>query len=473
MATQSGSDDDGINAQVSQIDPWTVSGPVDYMKLLNKFGTSPINGELLVRWETITKIPLHHFLRRGLVFSHQDLEQILSQKEKGNPIYLYTGRGPSSNIMHLGHLVPFQFVKYLQDALDAVVIIQMSDDEKFFFKNGKLEEFRKYSYQNAKDIIACGFDLNKTYIFSNLEAMGNDLYYNNVKIMKAVTGNQIEGIYGLNLSNNIGQLVWPCFQSGPAFSTSFKDIFGDKPIFCLASMAIDQSPYFRMARDVHKKLGCPKPAVIHSKFLPSLNKSDGKMSSSSNDPTTLFLDMNVRHVKKIINKYAFSGGRDTIELHRQYGGNINIDICYQYLTFFLESDRELKRIAESYSSGEMSSGELKELTSNVISNVIKLHQDNKSKVTDEVVAQYFVRDRKFDLTSETVTKKTTQYLENQYVDYDNYGINFDLTFGYKPKGEPPTVEKKCKYNNKMFRMFSVIMVFLIFAYFFGPISVEL
>lgn len=45
-----------------------------------------------------------------------------------------------------------------------------------------------------------------------------------------------------------------------------------------------------------------------------------------------------------INKYAFSGGQVTIEEHREKGGNSNIDISYQYLKHFLESDEELLKI---------------------------------------------------------------------------------------------------------------------------------
>ncbi len=45
-----------------------------------------------------------------------------------------------------------------------------------------------------------------------------------------------------------------------------------------------------------------------------------------------------------INKYAFSGGRDTIEEHRNLGGNTEIDVSYQYLTFFLEDDEKLAHI---------------------------------------------------------------------------------------------------------------------------------
>ena len=31
--------------------------------------------------------------------------------ERGEKFYLYTGRGPSSEALHLGHLVPFMFTK--------------------------------------------------------------------------------------------------------------------------------------------------------------------------------------------------------------------------------------------------------------------------------------------------------------------------------------------------------------------------
>jgi len=37
--------------------------------------------------------------------------------------------------MHLGHLVPFLFTKHLQDIFDVPLVIQMTDDEKFLFKD--------------------------------------------------------------------------------------------------------------------------------------------------------------------------------------------------------------------------------------------------------------------------------------------------------------------------------------------------
>jgi tryptophanyl-tRNA synthetase len=64
------------------------------------------------------------------------------------------------------------FFRYLQDAFDVPLVIQLTDDEKFLWKNLKLEEAHRLAYENAKDIIACGFDVNKTFIFSDLDFVG-------------------------------------------------------------------------------------------------------------------------------------------------------------------------------------------------------------------------------------------------------------------------------------------------------------
>lgn len=44
-------------------------------------------------------------------WGYSDLDNILDRYEQGKPFYLYTGRGPSSDSMHLGHMIPFTFTK--------------------------------------------------------------------------------------------------------------------------------------------------------------------------------------------------------------------------------------------------------------------------------------------------------------------------------------------------------------------------
>lgn len=138
-------------------------------KRLGRFGSSKIDEELLARFEQVTGTKPHHFLRRGIFFSHRDMHAILNQYEAKKPFYLYTGRGPSSSSMHLGHLVPFLFCKWLQDVFDVPLVIQLTDDEKFFWRDVQLEEANRMAYENAKDIIAIGFDADKTFIFSDFD----------------------------------------------------------------------------------------------------------------------------------------------------------------------------------------------------------------------------------------------------------------------------------------------------------------
>jgi tryptophanyl-tRNA synthetase len=75
---------------------------------------------------------------------------------------------------------------------------------------------------------------------------------------------------------------------------------------------------------------------------------------SASDPTSsIFLTDTPNQIKTKINKYAFSGGRDTVEEHRQYGGNTEVDVSYQYLTFFMEDDKRLAEIKEVRKKGEI------------------------------------------------------------------------------------------------------------------------
>ena len=103
------------------VTPFDVSGGVDetgkavaidYDKLIQTFGSKKITPELLERFEQVTGHKPHRLMRRGLVFSHRDLDFILDKYEKGTPFFLYTGRGPSSTSMHVGHSIPFEFTKY-------------------------------------------------------------------------------------------------------------------------------------------------------------------------------------------------------------------------------------------------------------------------------------------------------------------------------------------------------------------------
>lgn len=153
-----------------------------------------------------------------------------------------------------------------------------------------------------------------------------------------------------------------------------------------------------MTRDVAQKLGYNKPASIYSTFFPALQGLDKKMSSSVAS-SGIFMTDKPNDIKNKVNKYAFSGGGATLDEHKANGANLDIDVPYQWLRFFLESDEELAHIAEEYGSGRMMTGEIKKKLIDVLQAFIKDFQDRRAKVTDEVVQQ-FLEVRKIDAMPE-------------------------------------------------------------------------
>jgi len=81
--------------------------------------------------------------------------------------------------------------------------------------------------------------------------------------------------------------------------------------------------------------------------------------SSSISNTGIFLTDTREEILTKMKKFAQSGGRETLEEHKKYGGDLSKDVAYQYLRFFLEDDYELNQIGEDYQKGKLLSGELK------------------------------------------------------------------------------------------------------------------
>ncbi|GFE52903.1 tryptophanyl-tRNA synthetase [Babesia ovis] len=358
---------------------------IDYDKLIREFGCQKITTEQLDRMERLIKRPVHPYLRRGLFFSHRGLDQLLDAYEQGQPFFIYTGRGPSTGALHLGHLVPFLFTRWLQEVFQVPVVIMMSDDEKFLFREElDYEAVREMARENARDIISCGFDPDLTFIYRNTDYIG-DLYGISLKMQKKTTFNQVKGIFGFNLSSNIGCISYPAIEGAAAFCQAYPKLFGNRSdMLCLIPQGIDQDPFFRMTRDLAPRLGLLKPISIHSKFIPSLLGVTQKMSSST-EGSAIFVTDTPKMIRDKIHKYAFSGGRDTAEEHRRLGANLDVDVSYHYLRFLLDDDAKLEEIATKYKAGEIMSSAVKDMLVEVVCGIVNDYKTRREKVTDDVL----------------------------------------------------------------------------------------
>eukprot|EP00658_Telonema_sp_P-2_P022455 TRINITY_DN18977_c0_g1_i5.p1 TRINITY_DN18977_c0_g1~~TRINITY_DN18977_c0_g1_i5.p1 ORF type:complete len:661 (+),score=221.05 TRINITY_DN18977_c0_g1_i5:174-2156(+) len=404
---------DGAAAEDQVVTPWDVQGGedgVDYAKLIEQFGCEYIFQEQIQRIEKVTQMKAHRFLRRGIFFSQKDFDVILDCAEKKQSFYLYTGRGPSSASMHLGHLVPFLFTKYLQEAFKVPLVIQMTDDEKFLFKSDlEMDHVRECLRENAKDIIALGFDPEMTFMFSDLDYItgghGQPFYKNILEVQKRCNLNTAQKVFGFGPDHNIGQISFASIQASPSFPTSFPHMLpaGSR---CLIPCAIDQDPYFRMTRDIAPRMKCHKPSLIHSKFFPAMTGSQSKMSSSTASPTTIFLTDNPEQIATKIKQYAFSGAAKSLAEHRDKGANLEVDVAYQYLRFFLEDDDKLASIGEAYSTGKMMTGEVKQQLVSVLQELVAEFQKKRAAVTEADV-DYFMSVAKFNNQPERAVNQTT------------------------------------------------------------------
>jgi tryptophanyl-tRNA synthetase len=349
------------------VTPWEVTGKVDYEKLIQQFGTQKISESIVKEISKISMGRMHVMLRRNIFFSHRDLDLILRDYREGKGFFLYTGRAPSLG-MHIGHLVPFLFTKWLQDVFGVNVYIEITDDEKFM-RNQEytLKQTSEWAYQNILDIIAVGFNPDKTFIFKDTEYIRN-MYPLVTAIAKKLNFSQVKATFGLDASSNIGILFYPAIQIVPT-------MFEKKR--CLIPAAIDQDPYWRLQRDLAESLGFHKAAEIHSKFLPPLASSDGKMSSSIPE-SAVYLSDSPKTVEKKIMKYAFSGGQATTELQRKLGANLSVDVPYQWLYYlFEEDDDKMQKISNEYSSGKMLTGEIKKILAQKVNELLDEHRKRR------------------------------------------------------------------------------------------------
>ncbi len=357
-----------------KVTPWEVSGDIDYDILVERFGTSHIDESLKDRLAGYGE--MHPLLRRNVFYSHRDLPWLLDRYDKGQSFFMYTGRGPSGHT-HLGHLMPWIFAKHLQDLFGANIYFQLTDDEKFLFRQDlELSDTRSMAYENALDFLALGFDPEKTRIILDTECI-HSLYPLALKVSKKITFSTAKAVFGFDNSTNIGSIFYTSIQAAPCYLESDRE---GKQVPCLIPCGIDQDPHFRVARDVAPGLGYPKPALIYNKMFPGLEGGD-KMSSSNPDATIYTTDK-PKTVKRKVGK-AFTGGCVSADEQREKGGNPEICAIFKYNYFLFEDDdSKLDELTARCRSGDILCGECKAELSAKINTFLESHQAKREEARE-------------------------------------------------------------------------------------------
>lgn len=333
---------------------------------MEEFGLRPLARDLLVKMCSALKHD-HLLLRRGIFDMQQDLDRLLNAIDEKRPIYIFTGRGPSSPRLHLGHLVPLQLTRFLGQVIpNSKIVIQLSDDEKFVGRQGQdLESTDRYTADNIKDIErTLGDELSKTLVFRNTESIGS-LYRTILQIQKQFKISKYKRVFGYTDDDCVGRFAYPAVQMAPAFAQAFPD-FLDPRSLCVVPCAVDQYPHFRLCRAVAQRLQWSTPVLIcTSRYVPGL---DGDKMSASKQATAIFLSDTREQVERKIGR-ALSGGRASMEEQVRLGACLERDVPFSLLKYFMESDDQLSKLGAAYEAGRVMTVAVKE---KAISEIVSL-----------------------------------------------------------------------------------------------------
>jgi tryptophanyl-tRNA synthetase len=359
------------------VTPWEVKGDIDYDRLMKEFGIQPLKELPKVFNENI-------LFRRKVVFAHRDIQQIMNRMRKKEPFVMMTGLMPSGKF-HIGHMLVAQQMLFYQQ-MGAHVYIAVADIESYNSRGQELKEGRKIALEEyAANNIALGLKPKNCRIYfqsnrSKDEKKANAYYRLQNLLARHATFSEFKAVYG---DITPGKMISALLQAADMLHPQLPEFEGVMPV--VVPVGVDQDPHLRLARGMSSRIKAHKFIKLSStyhKYMPGL--SGGKMSSS--DPNSyIALSDSPAEADKKIKKYAFSGGQPTVEEHRKKGGNPDVDVSFQYLSmFFEEDDKKVKQIYDGYKSGNILTGELKQMLVDKMSKFLDKHHKSMEKARGKV-----------------------------------------------------------------------------------------
>jgi len=367
----------------NQINPWGSESVKDYDKLLKQFGIEDFK-QLMPK----IKDPMLT-MKRGIIFGHRDFGRIVDAIQKRRKFVMLTGLMPSGKF-HLGHKMVADEIIYLQQK-GARTYLLVADIEAYNMRGQKLEELRKTAIEEyLVNYIALGLKPKKTDFYfqsqRSSDAEKSNAYYRLIgMVSKRTTFNEMRAIYG---ELTPGKIMSVFTQVADILHPQLPEFEGKCPV--VVPVGVDQDPHIKLTRDIAARMNGNKeadfipPGSFYHEFMPGLKGVDTKMSSS--DPLSyIALTDSPKVAKEKIMKYAFSGGGNSLEEHRKYGGRTKVDIAYHMLYYMFEpDDKKLAKIKQDYGSGRLLTGELKQILVDKLTSFLEKHQDAREKAKKKV-----------------------------------------------------------------------------------------
>lgn len=276
--------------------------------------------------------------------------------------------------------------RWLQAVLQAPLVIMLTDDMKLLHsKHLTVQDVRRFDVDNAKDILAFGFDPKKTFVFSNLDFVGGAFYENIIGVARHISMKSIRDALGFGDDDNVGMFYCCSTQSAGAFATSFPGILGTsqtqlQSMSCLIACSYDIDGYFSEVRKHAGTLQYHTPSFVYSSLLPALQGVHAKMSASIS-VSAIFLTDTPQMIRDKL-EIAFLSSEDE---------GVGAETLQQYLRFFLQDDDELHRLQRNFQAKDVTAEHLREALTDVIQQRVVSFQSSRAKITDEYLKTFMTR----------------------------------------------------------------------------------
>jgi tryptophanyl-tRNA synthetase len=223
-----------------RLDPWGPNQIEDYAKLREEFGLGTVDDSTWQQFENP-----HPLFRRGVVFAHRGLENVLHAAARGDSFGVMTGLMPSGR-MHLGHKALIdQCIWYQEQGAD--VHIAIADFEAYAARGYTIPEARKLGIEEyVLTYLALGLDPKKAEVYYQTKrARVKDLAY---RLGLYVNMTTMKALYGFEDEVKLAHVTAPLMQAGDILHVQGPEFGGPRPI--LVPVGVDQDPHIRLTRDL-------------------------------------------------------------------------------------------------------------------------------------------------------------------------------------------------------------------------------
>ena len=350
------------------VDPWGLTDIKNYDGLVQEFGIKPID-------DILTEIPNpNKYLRRRITFGHTELERVLEALKMNEPFAVMSGIKPSGPF-HVGSKMTAEEIIYFQSlSSKAMAFYCIADYEAYADNRQSLEDSFDIAVSHLADVLALGLNPKKAYIYrQSAEKRVLDMAF---AFSRDVTYNMLEAIYG---EKPFGLYLSALIQVGDILLPETPEFEGPKPV--VVPVGADQAPHIRLTRDIARRYqeekGFILPSATYHKLVRSLTGS-GKMSKR--EPMGLLALTDDPELAKSKILQAYTGGRESVRLQKDLGGEPGKCVIYEYLMFhFLENDEELSRIYKQCIAGARICGFCKAEAAEIVANYLEQHQAKRVK----------------------------------------------------------------------------------------------